>query len=36
MLGIMVGTSKSNLFKAKAYLQKRLAREKAAPVACLL
>jgi RNA polymerase sigma-70 factor (ECF subfamily) len=36
MLGIMVGTSKSNLFKAKAYLQKRLAREKEAPVACLL
>ena len=36
MLGIMVGTSKSNLFKAKAYLQKRLASENAAPVTCLL
>jgi RNA polymerase sigma-70 factor (ECF subfamily) len=28
MLGIMVGTSKSNLFKAKAYLQKKLAADK--------
>ena len=36
MLGIMVGTSKSNLFKAKAYLQKRLAREKTTSAACLL
>ena len=36
MLGIMVGTSKSNLFKAKVYLQKRLASEKAAFAACLL
>jgi RNA polymerase sigma-70 factor (ECF subfamily) len=36
MLGIMVGTSKSNLFKAKLYLQKRLASEKAAFTACLL
>ena len=36
MLGIMVGTSKSNLFKAKAYLQKRLATENAEPVSCLL
>jgi RNA polymerase sigma factor (sigma-70 family) len=35
MLGIMVGTSKSNLFKAKVYLQKRLASENAAPVTCL-
>lgn len=35
MLGIMVGTSKSNLFKAKAYLQKRLASENTSPVTCL-
>lgn len=35
MLGIMVGTSKSNLFKAKAYLQKRLASENAASATSL-
>lgn len=33
MLGIMVGTSKSNLFKAKAHLQKKLISDKAAFVA---
>ena len=36
MLGIMVGTSKSNLFKAKAHLQKKLAFGKAAFDTCLV
>ena len=36
MLGIMVGTSKSNLFKAKAHLQKKLALDKAAFAPCLI
>lgn len=33
-LGIMAGTSKSNLFKAKAFLQKKLNSEKAAFATC--
>jgi RNA polymerase sigma-70 factor (ECF subfamily) len=36
MLGIMVGTSKSNLFKAKANLQKKLAQGKTSFATCLL
>lgn len=36
MLGIMVGTSKSNLFKAKANLQKKLALGKTSFATCLL
>ncbi len=36
MLGIMVGTSKSNLFKAKANLQKKLALGKTSYATCLL
>ncbi len=35
-LGIMVGTSKSNLFKAKAILQKKLNSEKSAFVTCVI
>ncbi len=35
MLGIMVGTSKSNLFKAKANLQKKLAQGKTSFATCL-